>query len=144
MLVGCELPTAAGVKWWSGARRRSERSRPRARPRHGGPAPLASDAGGALACARDARPAPWPAVGLPLCVLGSVHARILCASGRIWPQNRPALDEAEADRLTLSKQAKEDLGRAPCRIRSKAKKTLSLASFNSWRTTPAAWLASST
>src|SRR4051812_42768025 len=31
MLVGCELPTAAGVKWWSGARRRSGRSRGLAR-----------------------------------------------------------------------------------------------------------------
>jgi hypothetical protein len=28
-----------------------------------------------LACARDARPAPWPAAGLPLCALGSAHAR---------------------------------------------------------------------
>src|SRR3954453_9941163 len=55
------------------------------------------------------------------------------------------LDEAEADRLNLNKQLKiHDLWRAPCRIRSQSKKTLSPAFFNSWRTTPAAWLASST
>src|SRR3954447_2871317 len=55
------------------------------------------------------------------------------------------LDEAEADRLALNKQLKiHDLWRAPCRIRSQTKKTLSPAFFNSWRTTPAAWLASST
>ena len=55
--------------------RRSGRSRPKARQPAGGPAPLVSDAGCASACARDARPAPWPAAGLPLCAPGSVHTR---------------------------------------------------------------------
>src|SRR4051794_18424344 len=44
------------------------------------------------------------------------------------------LDEAEADRLALNKQLKiHDLWRAPCRIRSQTKKTLSPAFFSSWR-----------